>query len=523
MDWRGLSEAMDQIDTVVFTASVLILSGFVALVTVTPSTADAIVDSAGSAVLLADGMFHHGVILFTLVFVVAVAVTPWGRHRLGGPNTRPEFGHVTYFALLFSAAIAASIVFWGPAEATVHFNEVPPGTDAEAGTDEAATAALQYTMFHSGISVWSLYIAFGVVVSYYVYNRGAPLRASAILTPFMGANRLDSPLAKTVDVLAVVVPIVGTVATVGQVSQQFLTGVEHRWAVEFTQLGVILFMLALVLVFTVSAVTGVHRGIRRLSMVNLAGFVVLCVAVFVLGPTNELITGASSATQGYVREFGTMSTAGGTEWAEQWTLFYWAWWLSWVPYVGLFVARISRGRTLRSVVVLGVGATSLATVAWYLVLGGTALHLEQTGQTTIPQDEALAGFALFEVLPGETLLLILFLVLIVTFLVTSADSLTLCMAFQTTEIGTDPSATLRGIWGGLQAGMTTALVLVGGTKVAGAAPVVAGTLVAPILVLAIVGVVYELAREGTTGQREEIGGSRRVDEPEETDGETSER
>jgi len=502
MDWRRLSEATEQIDMVVFTASVLTLSGFVALIMATPSTADALVDTASSLILVADGMVHHGVILFALIFVVAVVVTPWGSHRLGGPDARPEFGHVTYFAVLFSASIAASLIFWGPAEAIIHFNEVPPGSDAEAGTDEAAIVALRYTMFHSGISVWSLYIAFGVVISYYVYDRGAPLRASAVLTPFIGTNRLNGPLANAVDVIAVVAPIVGTVATVGQVSQQFLTGVEHRWAVEFTQLGVILFMLALVLVFTVSAITGIHRGIRRLSIVNLAAFVVLGVAVFILGPTNELLAGASSATQEYVREFGTMSTAGGTEWAEQWTLFHWAWWLSWVPFVGLFVARISRGRTLRSVVGVGVGATSLATVVWYLILGGSALHFELTGQTTIPQDEALAGFTLFEVLPGETLLLILFLVLIVTFLVTSADSLTLCMAFQTTEIGTDPSAALRGIWGGLQAGMTTALVLVGGTRVAEAAPVIAGTLVAPILVLAIVGVVYDVARGETPQERE---------------------
>lgn len=483
-----------RIDGAVFGVSVLILSGFTAFLMAAPERMDAGIDRASAFLFAADGLVLNGVVLATLVFVGYVLISPWGTHRLGGEDATPEFGMLSYVAMLFSAGVAAGIVFWGPAEALFHASTPPPGSDVAPGSDAAATTALQQTMFHWGISAWALYVAFGIVIAYAVYDRGAPLRVSAILAPILGTDRLDGPLGTTVDIVGVVAPLVGITATVGQVSEQFLTGVEYRWSVELTDVGVLVFMLALVCVFTVSAVTGVHRGIRRLSLVNVGGFILLGGAVFVLGPTTELLSMADNAIQGYLRDFGAMSTASRTDWADGWTLFYWAWWLSWTPFVGLFIARISRGRTLRTVVLAGVGVTSVATMAWYLVVGGTALQLDTTAGTTLPRDEALAGFVVFELLAAETLLLVLFLALIVTFLVTSADSLILAIGFQTTARETTPAASLRLIWGGLLAGMTTALVLVGGTEIAESATIVAGGVVMVLLACGMVGLVADSKR-----------------------------
>ncbi len=503
------SDASTQIDAAVFGVSVLIVSGFTAFLMAAPEQMDVGIDRASGVVFGADGMVLNGIVLASLVFVGYIMVSPWGRHRLGGEDATPEFGFLSYVAMLFSAGVAAGIVFWGPAEALFHASAPPPGTDVTPGSDAAATAALQQTMFHWGVSAWALYVSFGVIIAYAVYDRGAPLRVSAILAPIVGTDRLDGPLGKTVDVVGVVAPLVGITATVGQVSEQFLTGVEHRWTVELTDVGVLVFMLALVCVFTVSAVTGLHRGIRRLSLVNGGGFILLGGAVFVLGPTGELLSMATTATEGYLREFATMSTASRTDWAEGWTLFYWAWWLSWTPFVGLFIARISRGRTLRTVVLTGVGVTSVATMAWYLVVGGTALQLDAAAGTTLPRDETLSGFVTFELLAAETLLLVLFLALIVTFLVTSADSLILSIGFQTAPQGTTPTASLRLIWGGLLAGMTTALVLVGGADIAESATVVAGGVVMVLLACGMVGLVTESKRVRRIWMRKEPEGERR--------------
>jgi len=486
-----LSDSLEDVDEFVFGASVLVLTALVSVIALFPSTTSTVLDRIVSLLYIQDGLGHQSVILLAIGFIFAVFFSPASGRKLGGADVRPEFGSVTYFALLFSAAIAAGIVFWGPVEAIIHYSEVPPGVDAQPQTPEAATAALQYSLFHWGVSVWSIYLVFGVIISYFVYTHGAPLRVSAVLTPFLGVDRLDSYPAKIVDILGIVAPIVGTTATVAQVSQLFIRGIEHHWTTNLGDFGVLIFMLAMAFVFTTSAITGVYRGIKRLSYVNMGGFVVLGGIVTVLGPTFYILEASGNAVGRYVIEFGAMSTATGTGWLENWTLFYWAWWLSWGPYVGLFVARISRGRTLRSVILYGVGATSLATTAWFLLLGGTAIRFEQIDRTVIPRDQALAGFRLFETFPGGTVMIFLFLALIITFLVTSADSLTLSVAFLTTEPGTAPSRELRAVWGGIQAAMITALLLAGGTELATSVVVVMGTLVAPVLVVAVFGMGLE--------------------------------
>ncbi len=344
-------------------------------------------------------------------------------------------------------------------------------------------------------------MALGIAITYFVYNHGAPLRLSAVLTPFVGVDRLDSYWAKVVDIVAVVATVGGMTATVAQVSSQFITGLEHRWTLTSGDGGVAIFMLAIVLVFTTSAVTGVHRGIRRLSLVNVAGFVLLGTLVAVLGPTGTLLQTTGTAMGQHITEFGAMSTASGTEWASGWTIFYWSWWLSWAPFVGIFIARISFGRTLREVILAGVGAASLITMAWFLVIGGTAIRLQQTGRADIAQaiqdgGIPVAGFPLFEALPFGDVLLFVFLALTITFLVTSADSTTLSIAFLTTAHRTTPSRELRVLWGGLQAAVVSVIIVVGGDEILQSTAALTGGLVAIILVVAIVGVVKDVRQQG---------------------------
>lgn len=491
MGWANPSEWLEDVDEFVFSGSVLVLIAFVAALLFAPETVQRGLERAGSLLFVLDGLGHQGVVLLAVGFVLIVLFTPSGSHRLGGPDERPDFGGPTYFAILFSTAIAAGIVFSGPGEALVHFSHVPPGVDAQQETAAAAAAAYQYTLFHWGISVWSIYLAFGIPVAYFVYTHGAPLQFSAILTPFVGPDKLDSYPAKTLDILGVVAPIIGTTTTVARVSQQFTGGIQQRWDIILGQSAVLIFMLGIALVFTVSAVTGIHRGIRRLSIANVAGFVVLGTLVFVLGPTGYILGVSGDAVISYVRAFGAMSTETGTGWVESWTLFYWAWWLSWGPFVGVFVARISRGRTLREMVLYGVGASSAATTAWFLTLGATSIRFVQTGEATILSAQGFAGIQLFAALPGGDGLIFIFLVLIVTFLVTSADSLILSVSYQTVEFGT-PSSDLRILWGGLLASLTTVILAVAGADIVASAVAVVGSFVGLALVIGVAGMAYEL-------------------------------
>jgi glycine betaine transporter len=492
MKFTNLLEGLDDIDEFVFGGSVLIFTAFVITLLVAPEAIRTVLSRASSMFFIWHGLFYQLIVVIAVGVVLTVLITPLGSHKLGGPSATPEFGGSTYFAILFSAAIAAGIVFSGPAEALIHFTDVPPTVDAQPESAEAASVAFQYTLFHWGVSVWSIYLSSGILIAYFTYSHGAPLRFSAVLTPLLGAEHLDSYPAKAVDLLGVVAPLVGTTATIARVSQQFISGIEHRWTVTLGRIAVVIFMLGVVVVFTVSAIAGIRRGIRRLSILNTGGFVILGILVFALGPTEYVVGASGDAVVRYAAEFGAMSTETGTGWVRNWTLFYWVWWFSWAPFVGLFVARISRGRTLRSLVLYGVGATSVATTAWFLTLGATSIQFVQSGRTTISGTQDFAGFRMFAALPGGDFLIFVFLALIITFLVTSADSLILTVGYQTTKLGTIPSITLRATWGGLLAGLTTAILLVSSSEIVTAFIEVVGSLVAVVFLIAIAATLYEL-------------------------------
>jgi glycine betaine transporter len=253
-------------------------------------------------------------------------------------------------------------------------------------------------------------------------------------------------------------------------------------------------MLAIGTVFTVSSVTGVYRGIRRLSLLTVGGFVVLGLATFVLGPTGYILSVGANATSGYVTDFIMMSTSTG-DWAASWTVFYWSWWFSWAPFVGLFIARISKGRTVREVVLIGVGGNSLATITWFLVMGGTAIGLQRNGSADIltaisNAGVAVSGFPLFGELVFGNGLLILFLGLVITFLVTSADTSTLSLAILTTNATRLPSTEVRAVWGGIQVMLAAVLLVGSGGTVVRSAAVLTGGPFALLAAIAMIGMIY---------------------------------
>jgi choline-glycine betaine transporter len=486
-------------DPVTFGVPVVVFALFFALQFVAPDAVVGAVNALRDLLLREFGLLFLGVMFLAVLYCLFLLLGPWGEVTLGGPDTEPTYTYPTYFALVFTAGIAAGIVFWGPAEALFHYGgeTTPPYVGAEPGTDAAVGGALTYSLFHWGISAWSAYAVIGVPIAYFVYQDGAPLRVSTILTPFLGVENLDSRWGKLVDTLAVFATLGGIATSVALVSRQFLTGIDFQWGVSTGGLSPILFVGGLTLIYVLSATSGVHRGIRRVASLNVVLFGLFGVLLAAVGAQSFVADRGVAALGSYAVNFVPMSvflgSGGGvvaTEWVANWTVWNWSWWFSWAPFAGLFLAALSRGRRVRTVVFTSVVATSAATVVWFLLMGGTALWMQHTGVADVlgamgayDSSEAVAGFPVFAALPLSELLMFLFLALIVTFITTSADTSTLVVAVLTTKRELAPTSKSIVFWGAFQGAIAVSVLLLGGGETLQAMAVLTG---GPFAVLSLV-------------------------------------
>lgn len=518
----AIDEFLDEIDPVVFGIgfgiAVLAVAGFV----LSPDRAAEVMGSTNDFLWSTFGWAYLLTMVTLVAFVLFLIFSPWGNIRLGGDDEEPEFTFPAYFSMLYSAGIAAGIVFWGPAEAIFYFGDVPPLVGAEAGTTGAAVGAIQYTFFHWGVSAWCAYTIMAIPIAYYAYRYDAPLRISTVIAPLVGLDNLDSFWAKVIDVLAVFATIGGVAATLGFVGSQFLVGIEYTTGAAVGDLGTILVVTGLTIAFTVSVALGVRKGIRRISYFNMALFGLLTVLTFLLGPTVYIMNVGTEALGNYINQFISMSfhtgaATGSAEWVGTWTIFYWAWWFSWTPFVGLFIARISRGRTVRQVAATGVLASTAVTIPWFATMGGTSIFLQSRGLADVlgtieafGGDEAAAGYPLFEALPVGfeapligALLTLLFIVLITTFFITSADSSTLALGMLTTGGAERPSTVNRVIWGGFIGALASLLLVTGGTDALQQAAIITGGPFALITLLAVGVMIVTFGRHRPLLTREE--------------------
>ena len=497
-----LSDLVAVHDPVILGLPLAVFAGYFLLQLSFPAPTTAAIEGLTDGVLQGMGPALLGVALLAVCYCGALLLGPWGDIKLGDDDVEPAYTYPTYFSLVFTAGIAAGIVFWGPAEALFHYQQPPPYFGAAPESTGAVTGALVYSLFHWGVSAWSAYAVVGIPIAYFVFNRGAPLRVSSILTPFLGVDGLESPWSRLIDTLAVFATIGGIATSIGLISQQFLAGVTFQWGVPSGDVGPVLLVGGLAAVFVLSAVSGLHRGIRRISGLTLVCFGLFAILLLAIGPRGFVTTRGTGALGAYTANFVSMSLFASGSWVTEWTVWNWAWWFSWAPFAGTFIAALSRGRRLRTVVFTSVVATSAATGAWFLVFGGTALSLQQSGQAdalaAITQrggSEAVAGFPLLSALPLGDLLLFLFLALIVMFIVTSADTSTLIAAILASKRGIAPSRGSIAFWGAFQAAVALAVLLVGGGETLQALAVLTGAPFAILAVLALVGLSLALYRE----------------------------
>jgi glycine betaine transporter len=488
----------DELDYAIFgigvTVTALAVIGFV----LQPEAASATMWSINTFLWTEFSWAYLLVMFCSVVFVLFLIFGPWGSIKLGTEDDEPEFGYLTYFVMLYSAGTAAGVVFWGPAEAIFHYQTPSPLFDVAASSREAAVGAIQYSYFHWGLSAWSAYMVIAIPIAYLAYRMDAPLRVSTLIAPLVGLDNLDSIWAKLIDVIAVFATIGGVATTLGLVGSQFLVGLNYMTGFELGDVGTVVMITGLTVGFTLSVTAGVKKGILRISVFNMTLFGVLTTAAFVLGPTSYILTAGTQALGGYIDQFIAMSFFtnaagdGSSSWVGNWTIFFWAWWFSWAPFVGLFIARISRGRTIREVASIGIFASTGVTVPWYATMGGSAIDFQQTGRADIlgvisqyGGSEAAAGYPLFDALPLGELLMVMFLVLVTTFFITSADSSTLALGMLTTGGKESPSMINRIIWGGIIGLLASVLMVVGGVNALQAAAIITGGPFGIVILVAI--------------------------------------
>lgn len=490
---------VDELDVPVFLVGFLTALIAVVAFALMPDTAASAVNNVNSLLWKNVGWVYIISMFLIVVFALFLVFGPWGTIKLGKPDEEPKYSFLSYFAMLYSAGIAAGIVFWGPAEAIFHYDTVPPFIGAESQTANAAVGAVQYTFFHWGISAWAAYSIMSLPIAFYTYRHDAPMRVSTVLAPFLGVDNLDSIWAKLIDILAVFATLGGIATTLGFVGSQFLTGIEYTTGVTVGDAGTVLTITGLTIAFTLSVTLGIKKGIRRVSQFNMGLFMIVMLLAFVLGPSVYIMTVTTEALGKYINQFVAMSffmnAGNGTSWVGSWTIFYWAWWFSWTPFVGLFIARVSRGRTIRQVVSTGVLASTAITIPWFGIMGASAIKLQSTNAANIlgvisEYGVAGSGYPLFEALPLGGVLNLLFLILITTFFVTSADSSTLALGMLTTGGELEPSTINRVIWGALVGALASLLMVVGGVDALQASAIITGGPFAVITVLAVLAISY---------------------------------
>lgn len=437
-----------------------------------------------------------------LIFVLVLIFTRYGNIRLGKDTDSPEYGYLTWFAMLFSAGMGIGLVFWGVAEPMYHYY-APPFDVGQ--TPEAARAAMRYSFFHWGLHPWAIYTVIGLALAYYQFRKNEPGVISSILRPIFG-DRVDGNLGVFINFIAVFATVFGVATSLGLGAIQISGGLSHTFAgIEnnsFTQLIIIAIVTVL---FMLSAQTGLNRGIKYLSNLNIILAISLMLFLLFVGPTNFIMDLFTTTVGSYIQNLPSMSFRLSPfdlelTWFQDWTIFYWAWWIAWAPFVGTFIARISKGRTVREFVI---GVLFVPTVfggLWFSVFGGTGIYLEFFEQQEIMKVIETSGsevalFRVFEYFPLSTLLSLLAIFLISTFFITSADSATFVLGMQTTNGSLNPPNRVKFIWGLIQSASAAILLWTGGLEALQRASIIAALPFTIVMLLIVISLIKSFKEE----------------------------
>ena len=442
----------------------------IALLVIDPQTSKAFLDGLKWKIIGSfDSLFMWSANIF-VIFCLALVVSPYGKIRLGGDDAKADYSRVSWIAMLFAAGMGIGLMFWGVAEPVAYYTgwyETP--LNVTAFTPEAAQMALGATMFHWGLHPWAIYGVVALSLAFFAYNKGLPLSIRSIFYPILGDRTWEWP-GHVVDILAVLATLFGLATSLGMGAQQAASGLHHVFGIEASFSLQMMIIVGVTFLAVVSVVRGIEGGVKVISNINM--LIAIALFLFVALVTLAISMGTIPNTvMGYIKNIIPLSNPIGREdqaWMHGWTVFYWAWWISWSPFVGMFIARVSRGRTIREFLIAVLIVPTIVTVLWMSVFGGNAIDqvankigtLGSEGLTDVP----LAMFQMFDALPFGSILSMIGVLLVLVFFITSSDSGSLVIDSITAGGKIDAPIPQRIFWASIEGAIAAILLWVGGTE-----------------------------------------------------------
>src|SRR6056297_2827055 len=439
-------------DNTVFIMSLVMVLTVVATGIISPDFLLQLSRTLHKQIIRSFGWGYLTATFFFLCFSLFLAFSRFGDIKLGKDHEKPRYSYFGWFSMLFAAGMGIGLIFWGVAEPMSHFLN-PPSYIAN-GSGTAAEFAMTHSFFHWGIQPWAIYIVMSLSIAFFSFRRGMPPLISSCFYPLIG-EKIYGLTGYIIDILAVFATIFGIATSLGFGALQISSGLGMVLDFEVTNTVYLILIAIITVLFLASSLTGLDKGIQFLSKLNI--LIATCLLLFMLavGPTSYILDILTSTTADYLSSFLNMSLSSnpckGYDWTHSWTLFYWAWWISWAPFVGLFVASISRGRTVREFVLGAMAVPTLLTFVWFSVFGGAGLHLELETKAEfaglVSENVSVALFELFSFYPLTPVLTSIAVILLMVFFITSADSATYVLAMMTSGGELRPANWKKIVWG----------------------------------------------------------------------------
>ena len=466
----------------VFVMSAALSVTFVVCALAFPEQADRWLNGAKRLAMTNFDWFFVLVANFSVLFCVAVAISPMGRIRLGGEHAKTEFGVLSWYSMLFAAGVGIGLLFYGAAEPLAYFtNWFCSPLGVEPLSPEAHRLAFSATIFHWSINAWSIYAVMGLALAFFAYNKGLPLTVRSAFYPILG-DRIWGWPGHIIDLLAVIATLFGLATSLGLGAKQAASGLSYLFGVEASISTQVLLIGGITCMAIVSVVRGLDGGVKLLSNINIGLAILFMMFIVVAGPTVEILASYGTNTLNYALDIVRLSNPFGrtdTDWFHGWTIFYWGWWIAWSPFVGMFIARVSRGRTIREFLAAVILVPTAVSIIWFSSFGTVALQQFQNGIGELPNgisDVSLVLFQMLDSMPLAELSSLVAIVLLIVFFVTSMDSGSLVLDCITAGGKIEAPMPQRVFWA-IMVGLTATVLLIGGGSQA-LASLQAGTIAA---------------------------------------------
>ncbi|MFO8002532.1 MAG: BCCT family transporter [Marinilabilia sp.] len=487
------------VDSPVFWPSAVLIVTFIVVTLSIGEPMNEIFASIQTSISDNGGWFFILSVNLFLFFILFIAFSKLGNIRLGGTNEEPEFSKGGWFAMLFSAGMGIGILFWSVGEPVSHFLN-PPSADGR--TVEAAKEAMQLTFLHWGLHAWGIYALVGMSLAFFTFNKKLPLTISSIFYPFLG-EKVHGPAGKAINVLAVVATLFGLATSLGLGVQQVSAGLAHLINLPDTVTMQVILITVITLGATASVIAGLSAGVKRLSEINIVLAAIFLGFIIIVGPTIFILNSYTQNLGYYIQSFFEISfwteTYQQSDWQNSWTVFYWAWWISWSPFVGMFIARISRGRTLREFVLGVLIVPTLLTFLWLSAFGGSAIFLELNSladiATAVQENVATSLYILLEEYPLASVTSLVGVLLVTSFFVTSSDSGSLVVDSLTAGGKLDAPVPQRVFWALTEGAVAAVLLIGGGLSALQTASIITGLPFAVILIILMFSLLKGLREE----------------------------